>query len=159
MMLTIHARLRDMLDAFDAGAIGFALKTEPVSQLVAALRAVSRGQSYVTPSLAPLLKTARGASFSDVLTRLSTREREVFQLISSGVRILDAARELCISRKTVETHVYRLYRKLGCHNVGDLVRFAAEHGLLRNVPRETSETTETTPVEGLTDDVPETDVA
>jgi len=62
------------------------------------------------------------------------REREVFQLITCGTRIVDAARELCISRKTVETHVYRLYRKLGCHNVGDLVRFAAEHGLLRSVP-------------------------
>jgi DNA-binding NarL/FixJ family response regulator len=159
IMLTIHARLRDMLDAFDAGAIGFALKTEPVGSLVAALRAVARGQSYVTPSLAPLMKRTRGASFSDVLTRLSVREREVFQLISSGVRILDASRELCISRKTVETHVYRLYRKLGCHNVGDLVRFAAEHGLLRNIPRES--TGEVTSVEdlALADDEPEIDVA
>jgi|1185.fasta_scaffold86913_1 two-component system response regulator NreC len=134
LILTIHARLRDVLDVFAAGALGFALKTEPVDSLVAALRAVARGQRYVSPTLAPLLEKTRQPSASDVLDRLSVREREVFQLITCGTRIVDAARELCISRKTVETHVYRLYRKLGCHNVGDLVRFAAEHGLLRSVP-------------------------
>jgi DNA-binding NarL/FixJ family response regulator len=134
LILTIHARLRDVLDVFAAGALGFALKTEPVESLVAALRAVARGQRYISPSLAPLLEKTRQPSASDVLDRLSVREREVFQLITCGTRIVDAARELCISRKTVETHVYRLYRKLGCHNVGDLVRFAAEHGLLRSVP-------------------------
>jgi DNA-binding CsgD family transcriptional regulator len=71
-----------------------------------------------------------------VLGRLSVREREIFQLIAAGRSIVETAREYCISRKTVETHVYRVYRKLGCHNVGDLVRFAAEHGLLRMAPIE-----------------------
>src|SRR4051812_13660360 len=134
LILTIHARLRDVLDVFAAGALGFALKTEPVDSLVAALRAVARGQRYVSPTLAPLLEKTRQPSASDVLDRLSVREREVFQLITCATRIVDAARELCISRKRVETPFYRLYRKLGCHNVGDLVRFAAEHGLLRSVP-------------------------
>jgi DNA-binding NarL/FixJ family response regulator len=134
LVLTIHGRLRDVQDVFAAGALGFALKTEPVGSLVAALRTVAKGQRYVTPTLAPLLERPRDPGSADVLDRLSVREREVFQLITCGTRIVDAARELCISRKTVETHVYRLYRKLGCHNVGDLVRFAAEHGLLRSVP-------------------------
>jgi two-component system, NarL family, response regulator NreC len=134
LILTIHGRLRDVLDVFAAGALGFALKTEPVGSLLTALRAVAKGQRYVSPAVAPLLERARNGSPADVLERLSVREREVFQLITCGTRIVDAARELCISRKTVETHIYRLYRKLGCHNVGDLVRFAAEHGLLRSVP-------------------------
>jgi DNA-binding CsgD family transcriptional regulator len=44
--------------------------------------------------------------------------------------------ELCISRKTVETHISRIHRKLGCKRVADIVRFAAIHGLLRQVPPE-----------------------
>ncbi|HXU82263.1 MAG TPA: response regulator transcription factor [Polyangia bacterium] len=134
LVLTIHGRLRDVLDVFAAGALGFALKTEPVPSLLNALRAVAKGQRYVSPAVAPLMKRTRNGTPADVLESLSVREREIFHLIIRGTRIVDAARELCISRKTVETHIYRLYRKLGCHNVGDLVRFAAEHGLLRSVP-------------------------
>jgi DNA-binding NarL/FixJ family response regulator len=147
LVLTIHERLRDMLDVMSAGATGFALKTEPVPQLIAAIRAVAKGQRYVTPALAPLLEKYSRSTSPDVLDRLSVREREIFRLITGGIRIADASRELCISRKTVETHVYRLYRKLGCHNLGDLVRFAAEHDLLRSVPPSGTPAEETLPEE------------
>src|SRR5204862_7665799 len=91
---------------------------------------------YVSPAVAALLERGGFEGSVDVLKRLSAREREIFQLIAAGRSIVETAREYCISRKTVETHVYRVYRKLGCHNVGDLVRFAAEHGLLRMAPFE-----------------------
>jgi DNA-binding CsgD family transcriptional regulator len=83
------------------------------------------------------------------------REREIFQLIAAGRSIVETAREYCISRKTVETHVYRVYRKLVCHNVGDLVRFAAEHGLLRMVPFEPRKAARKTPASPLVVGAPE----
>lgn len=133
LILTIHERVSDALEALSAGARGFALKTEPLSTLRSAIRAVARGERYLTPSLRHLVEGPDQVHGTDILSPLSTREREVFQLVASGLRIADIARELCISRKTVETHVCRIYRKIGCGNVADLVRFAARHGLLRFV--------------------------
>jgi DNA-binding NarL/FixJ family response regulator len=136
VVFTIHDRLRDLLDVLAAGASAYVIKTEPLDALRSALRAAVTGDRYVSPTLASLLERKGVEGPVDVLGRLSVREREIFQLIAAGRSIVETAREYCISRKTVETHVYRVYRKLGCHNVGDLVRFAAEHGLLRMAPFE-----------------------
>jgi DNA-binding NarL/FixJ family response regulator len=137
LVLTIHDRLQDALEVLAAGAHGFALKTEALPALLAAIRAVVSGHGYVTPSLAALVDRRQSdlsGAASDVLGPLSTREREVFHLIASGNASSDIARELCVSRKTVETHVARIHRKLGCRRVADIVRFAAIHGLLREQP-------------------------
>ena len=135
VVFTVYHRLRDLLDAFEAGASAYVVKTDPLETLWAALRAVGNGEQFVSPWLAPLIEK-RAHDLIDVLDRLSVREREIFQLLATGKSILETAREYCISRKTVETHVYRVYRKLGCHNAGDLIRFAAGHGLLRVRPSE-----------------------
>jgi two-component system response regulator NreC len=137
LVLTIHNRLRDALEALAAGASGFALKTEPLSALLSAIRRVAAGHGYVTPSLAPLVNMRQGEPYrspDDVLATLSIREREVFHMVAAGVSSKVIAQELCISRKTVETHISRIHRKLGCKRVADIVRFAAVHGLLRQVP-------------------------
>ena len=60
----------------------------------------------------------------------------MFHLAARGLANLEIARELCISRKTVETHKYRLQKKLGLHNANDLLRFAARHGLIRRTRRD-----------------------
>jgi DNA-binding NarL/FixJ family response regulator len=138
LVLTIHDRLRDALDALAAGAIGFALKTEPLAALVGAIRQVAAGVGYVAPALAPLvdrLRADESRASDDVLGTLTIREREVFNLLAGGTSVIAIARELCVSRKTVDTHVTRIYRKLGCHRVADIVRFAALHGLLRHRAR------------------------
>ena len=134
VVFTIHARPTDLFDAFSAGATGYVLKTDRIESLHASLRAALAGTRYVSPALAPLLEGRKAGDRVDVLDCLSVREREIFRLIAAGRSITDTAREFCLSRKTVETHVYQVYRKLGCHNVGDLVRFAAGHGLLRMAP-------------------------
>jgi two-component system response regulator NreC len=142
LVLTIHNRLRDALDALAAGAAGFALKTESLSALLGALRRVAAGHGYVTPSLAPMVSLRQSDPSSapeDVLATLSVREREVFHMVAAGVSSKEIAGELCISRKTVETHVSRIHRKLGCKRVADIVRFAAVHGLLRQVPPASSD--------------------
>jgi DNA-binding NarL/FixJ family response regulator len=137
LVLTIHDRLRDALEVLAAGARGFALKTEPLPALLAAIRTVAAGRRYVTPSLASMVHLRQAdleGAAGDVLGTLSIREREVFHQVASGATSVDIARELCISRKTVETHVARIHRKLGCRRVADIVRFAAVHGLLRTPP-------------------------
>ena len=134
VVFTVHDRLRDLDDVLEAGASAYVVKTEPLDVLRAALRAAASGKRYVSPMLASQLEHRVDAAPTDPLDGLSVREREIFQLIAAGRSIGETAREYCISRKTVETHVYRVYRKLGCHNVGDLVRFAAGHGLLRTGP-------------------------
>jgi DNA-binding NarL/FixJ family response regulator len=136
VVFTVHDRLRDLYDVLEAGASGYVMKTDPLDVLRAALRAAASGNQYVTPTLASSIDGRGAEGQRDPLDGLSVREREIFQLIAAGRSIGETAREYCISRKTVETHVYRVYRKLGCHNVGDLVRFAAENGLLRMGPFE-----------------------
>jgi len=133
VVFTVYDRSRDLLDALAAGASAYVVKTDPLDVLWSALRAVAKGERFVSPSLAPLVE-GRIDDTIDALAPLSVREREIFQLVVSGRSIVETAREYCISRKTVETHVYRVYRKLGCHNAGDLIRFAAGHGLLRVRP-------------------------
>jgi two-component system response regulator NreC len=141
LLLSAWARERDALDGFNAGAQGFALKSEPPESLLYALRTVARGHAYVTPELRGCglaLLDGRRARTSmagpDVLAVLSPREREVLDLIIKGWRNRNIARELCISIKTVDTHRTRINRKLRCTNAADLVRFAADNGLLRLPP-------------------------
>jgi two-component system, NarL family, response regulator NreC len=141
LLLATWPRERDALDGFAAGAHGFALKCDPAETLLYAIRSVARGQAYVTPELrgcgAELLdpRHPRPASTADdVLGVLSPREREVLELIIKGWRNRNIARELCISIKTVDTHRTRINRKLHCTNAADLVRFAADNGLLQKAP-------------------------
>jgi DNA-binding NarL/FixJ family response regulator len=130
LIVTKRCRLGDLLAALGAGAYGVVLSTEPIESLRVALRAVGHGREYITPLLAPLVVRRKRARPVNVVELLSLRERQVLELVARGRRIASVAQSFGVSRKTVETHVHRLHRKLGCHNLGDLVRFAAEHGLL-----------------------------
>jgi two-component system, NarL family, response regulator NreC len=138
---------REVLEGLSAGADGFALKTEPTESILYAIRAVGRGEPYLAPEVRGLtLETARAmqrlstsarpapegaAQTPGVLQVLSAREREVLDLVIKGWRNRDIARELCVSIKTVDTHRTRINRKLRCRSSADLIRFAAENGLLR----------------------------
>ncbi len=138
LLVTDWARERDAVDALEARASGLVLKTDGEAELLDALRRVQAGQVYVAPTfrrfglLDPVagsrgnLKKAGG----DVLKDLSPREREVLDLVVRGWRNDAISHELRISVKTVDTFRTRIYRKLGCHNATELVRFAAENDLL-----------------------------
>ena len=100
---------------------------------VAALRTIIRNDRYVAPSLAALLGSyeSRRKKPLDTLSILSLREREVFRLAADCLLTREIARELCISRKTVDTHLYRIHRKLGLRTSAELVRLACNLGLVR----------------------------
>ncbi len=138
LLFSTHARERDAIEGFAAGADGFALKTDPMEVLLGAFRTVGGGGRYITPSLRGLRlvdgPAARRGEASphrlDVLRSLSPREREVLDLVLKGLRNREIARELCVSMKTIDTHRSRINRKLGCSGSAALIRFAADNGLL-----------------------------
>jgi len=132
LIFSVHDQIGDVLDALDAGASGYALKTEGTDALVAALRSVLRNDRYVAPSLATRLASyeSRRTKPADTLSILSVREREVFRLAADCLLTREIAHELCISRKTVDTHLYRIHRKLGLRTSAELVRLACNLGLI-----------------------------
>jgi DNA-binding NarL/FixJ family response regulator len=136
LVLTMHQHADMVADAFAAGAVGYALKHQSESEIVDAVRTVARRVTYLAPQLsADLLPDARndrpaGAATRGVLALLSSREREIFDLIVRGFTNAAIAKQLFISVKTVETHRTRIMRKLDVHNVGELIRLAARHGFL-----------------------------
>jgi DNA-binding NarL/FixJ family response regulator len=122
-----------VVEALDAGVLGYASKEQSAEEVISAILAVSQRQPYLAPfiSRAALDEYRRtrqaAASPLDILTR---REREVFDLTVAGGVTADIGRQLFISRRTVETHRARILRKLNAHSATDLVRLAARLGLL-----------------------------
>ncbi len=131
LMFTVYDQISDVLDALAAGAAGYALKTDDMTSFLSALRAVARGERYISPRLAERMEAhnRHREPASDILAVLSNREREVFRLAAECLLTREIARELCISRKTVDTHLYRIHRKLGIRTTAELVRLASGLGL------------------------------
>jgi two-component system response regulator NreC len=134
LILTSQASSLFVRDAFRAGADGYALKVQPLTEIMEAIRKTGAGERYVSPQLSttagPLPEGRADTSAPLGVEKLSPREREVFCRIIQGDSTRDIARALCISLKTVETHRLHINRKLGVHSPGELIRFAALSGLM-----------------------------
>lgn len=131
LVLTMHTHADLVLDAFAAGATGYACKVQSVDELLVAMRACAAGQKYAAPQIAALVDSAARPTLPEgVLAMLSAREREIFDLLVRGHTNAQVAKQLYISIKTVETHRSRIMRKLDVHNIGEMIRLAARHGLL-----------------------------
>ncbi len=133
LILSMHQHADIVADAFAAGATGYALKHQSEAELLDAVRTTASRRRYLAPQIAPEIADEAGASrkrASGILSHLSTREREIFDLIVRGSSNADIAQQLFISIKTVETHRTRIMKKLGVHSLGELIRLAARHGLL-----------------------------
>jgi DNA-binding NarL/FixJ family response regulator len=135
LILTTQSSTLFVHDAFRAGADGYALKGQPLSEIIEAMRVAGSGSRYVSPQISttPEVPASNGHGGDDGsfgFERLSPREREVFCRIIQGDSSRDIARSLCISLKTVETHRLHINRKLGVHSPGELIRFAALAGLV-----------------------------
>src|SRR5438477_8568395 len=134
--LTMFASEQHVAEAFAAGAVGYVSKEAPLSELLDAIGTVLAGGIYVPPAFASRadelisgrIRTQNGEQLP--LSGLTRREREIFGLVVRGLRTTEIASQLGISARTIETHRARVLRKLPAHSTGDLVRFAANHGLL-----------------------------
>lgn len=110
-----------------AGALGFVCKTQPISELLDALRLVASGVRYVPPALRPEVELfVRAAALPyEMLTR---RERDVLALLLQGWHNDQIATRMSISSRTVDTHRQRIMSKLGVHSIVELLRLAARRG-------------------------------
>jgi DNA-binding NarL/FixJ family response regulator len=114
-----------------AGASGYALKTQPPSEIIAAIREVLTGQIYLPPRVSreAVLSLVNGKT-ERPLERLTRREREIFDLLIHGNTNEQIGSRLFISRRTVETHRQRIMKKLATHSIVDMIRLAAREGAL-----------------------------
>jgi two-component system nitrate/nitrite response regulator NarL len=116
-------------DMLRAHACGFAVKTQPTSEIVTALRHVLGGVRYLPPGVSRNAVDAELAGRRDQpLRRLTRREREVFELLIRGNSNDEVAIRLVIARRTVETHRQRIMNKLSAHSIAQMQRIAALHG-------------------------------
>ncbi len=133
LVLTMHADAEYVARAVREGADGYLLKDSAVTDLVAGIRALHRGQPYFTPriqqQLTEILRAEPSASPLDVLTE---REREILRLVAEGLSTKEIAARLEISVRTVETHRANLMRKLAVHSIARLVQIAIREGLVRS---------------------------
>lgn len=125
IVLSMHSGEEHVRPALRAGAIGFLVKGSGISDLVEAIRAAARGESFFSPSAAAAIA---GAEKKDAA--LTPREREVLQLVAEGCSSAEIARRLRLSVKTIEEHRGRLMTKLRASNVAMLVRHAVRLGLV-----------------------------
>jgi two-component system response regulator NreC len=131
LIFTTLAEPTFVVDALAAGATGYALKSQPIEELIAAIDDVARGKRYVAPAMAEsLVKEGANGHGDRGLAALSPREKEVFDLVIAGYTNRRAAATLFISERTIETHRTRINRKLGAHSTAELIRFAARHNML-----------------------------
>ncbi|MEU9013630.1 response regulator transcription factor [Streptomyces sp. NPDC048479] len=126
VIVTTYESDTDILRAVEAGAAGYLLKGSSRDDLVQAVKAAARGETVLTPSLAPKLFRARVVE----PPALSDREREVLQLVSLGLTNADIGRRLFISEATVKTHLLRSFKKLSVSDRTAAVITALERGLL-----------------------------
>jgi DNA-binding NarL/FixJ family response regulator len=116
-------------DMLRAHACGFALKTQPVVEIIDAIRQVLGGLRYLPPRVsADAIDEKLQRTMTDPLQRLTRREREVFELLIRGHSNDEIATKLFIARRTVETHRQRVMNKLSAHSIIHMQRIAARHG-------------------------------
>lgn len=144
LFLTMHEAEEYFFRALRAGAAGYVIKRTAAADLLAAVRAVARGESFLSPSVAHALVTDytgrlragapepldEAASPSDSYHTLTSREREVLPLVAEGHTNQEIANLLQLSVKTVQSHRAAVMEKLGLRDVTHLVRYAVRRGLI-----------------------------
>jgi DNA-binding NarL/FixJ family response regulator len=129
--LTQNREPRYAVEAFRRKASGYLLKDSAASELTTAIREALQNRSYVSPLIAKGIVNHTSANIEDVsLRELSSREREVLQLLAEGKTMKEVAAILEISPRTVEFHKYRIMEHLGVKSNAELVQHAIKLGLI-----------------------------
>jgi DNA-binding NarL/FixJ family response regulator len=127
VVLTSFADQARILDAIDAGAVGYLLKDAPADQVIGGIRAAARGDAFLDPRAARAVMTrhsARGPALE-----MTNREREVLSLLAAGLSNKVIARRLEIAEGTVKAHLTSIYRQIGVDSRSQAALWARERGL------------------------------
>lgn len=138
LILSVHTDEEHVLAALDAGATGYVQKNADRSVLREGLHALRRAERFVGPEVSDeTLATWRESDAGEPaggLSRLTTRQREVLQLMAEGYKSREIADKLGLSEKTVETHRRNIRQRLDIGDLAGLVRFAVRTGLVPPAP-------------------------
>jgi DNA-binding NarL/FixJ family response regulator len=133
VILSVHSARRFVSQVFKAGASGYLLKDCSFEDVVSAIMIVSAGGTYLCPKIATILRDDYlryvTENEPDLSALLTSREREVLQLIAEGKNTKEIAFSLSLSVKTIEAHRLRIMDKLDIHNIADLTKYAIREGL------------------------------
>jgi len=127
LVLTTYDTESDILRALEAGARGYLLKDAPPDELFAGIRATSRGETALAPSVAATLVRRTTSAVT-----ITEREVEVLELLSRGLGNKEIARELFVSEATVKSHLSHVYTKLGVDTRAGAVATAIERRIIRS---------------------------
>jgi two-component system response regulator NreC len=130
LALSMHKDSVYVREILRAGARGYLLKDSIASDLLAAVRAVARGEGYLSPGVSDAVLNDYRRHVTDPIDLLTSREREVLQMIAEGKTNKEIATVLNLSVYTVDAHRGRIMEKLNLHSVNELVRFAVRYGLV-----------------------------
>jgi two-component system response regulator NreC len=128
--LSMHKDSVYVREILRAGARGYLLKDSVADDLVAAVRAVAGGEGYLSPAISNAVLDDYRKHVTDPIDLLSSREREVLQMLAEGKTNKEIAVILNLSVYTVDAHRGRIMEKLNVHSINELVRFAVRKGLI-----------------------------
>jgi len=135
IILSMHSDESYVLRALKAGAKGYLLKDSAENDLIEAIKAVSEGKAFFSPEISKILvedyvRDMRKRGAEDSYELLTSREREILQLLAEGKSNKDIATSLNLSLYTVETHRRNLQDKLNLHSVAELILYAVRKGII-----------------------------
>jgi two-component system response regulator NreC len=135
IMLTVHADECYLLNALRAGARGYVLKSSSEFEVVEAVRAVTQGKAYFSPKVSRLLadeymRYLEAKQVEDSYDLLTSRERQIVQLLAEGQSNKDIANILDLSATTVICHRQHIFQKLNLHSLAELILYAIRKGVI-----------------------------
>jgi two-component system response regulator NreC len=135
VFLSMHSDEGYVLKALKSGARAYLLKDSAEYDLIAAIKAVSEGKAFFSPAISKMLvedymRQMREKDVEDSYELLTTREREIVQLLAEGKSNKDVATMLHLSLYTVETHRSNIFQKLNLHSTAELILYAIRKGVI-----------------------------
>ena len=131
ILLTMHSEEPYIVKALQTGIRGYVLKTQTAADLIGAILEVVRGGIYLSPGVSQAIAQAYLGKNEVFSNHLTSRERQVLQLVAEGKTTKEVAQTLGISAKTADSHRTRIMTKLGIHDTAGLVRYAIRRGLIQ----------------------------
>ncbi len=135
IILSMHSHERYISELFRLGASGYLLKSAAGTDIISAIQAALKGETYLSPSIShkvieDYLSLKKESYQENLYNRLSNREREVFQMIAEGISTRKIAEVLFVSPSTVKTHRANIMEKLEMNNISQLIQFAIHLGIV-----------------------------
>lgn len=132
LVISVDLNPKHIVALIDEGINGFISKDVQAEELNEAINAIMLGLGYYGKIIMTLVDEVATAADEDISKMLTQRELEVMELCAQGMSAQDIAEKLCLSRRTIEGHKSRIFEKMGFKNVGELINYAFNHGILGN---------------------------